>query len=455
MYQLRDYQLEEYQQIVNSMRAGHRSIMVQSPPRTGKTVLMAEIARKTTLNGGRIMFIVHRKEIVDQVRATFVEQGVDMNLATIGMVQTLTRKVDRLQPPAVLFVDEAHHVLAKSYRRILDAFPEAIHLMFTATPIRLNGAGFTDVADDLIVGKPIQWLIDHGNLAPIEYYAPKQIDTTLLKTKRTGEFTEESIKQAAKPKIYGNAVKHYLKLAKGKQAIAYTYNVASAHQLADEFNKQGITAAAVDGSTPKKVRDQIIEDYRNGNIQVVANNELFTEGLDLPNVDCVIMLRPTQSLALYLQFGMRCMNPRAGKTAIIIDHVGNVEKFGLPTDDRKWSLQGSKANGETVTPVTVCEACFGTFYRSEAHKDDSGRLLCPYCGHPLPVAKKSESQAPDTDDSAELAEYTAEQELMQRVKNKKVDDLKTVQEIVAYRKIHNYKPGWVYFQLKKRGLVRK
>ncbi|WP_333603957.1 DEAD/DEAH box helicase, partial [Lactobacillus acetotolerans] len=302
MFALRDYQLEEYQQIVDSMRHGHTSIIVQSPPRTGKTVLMAEIARKTTQAGKRILFIVHRKEIVDQVIKTFKDQEVDMSLAQIGMVQTFTRHVEKLKSPAVLFVDEAHHVLAKSYRRILDAFPQAIKLLFTATPIRLNGNGFESVADDLINGKSIQWLIHHGNLAPVKYFAPKQIDTSVLKAKRTGEFTEESIERASKPKIYGNAVKHYLKLAKGLQAIAYTYNVSSAHQLADEFNRQGITAAAVDGSTPKEERKKIISDYRNGKIQIVTNNELFTEGLDLPNVDCVIMLRPTQSLALYLQF---------------------------------------------------------------------------------------------------------------------------------------------------------
>ena len=422
-------------------------------PRTGKTVLMAEIARKTTANGGRVMFIVHRKEIVDQVKTTFTQQGVDMQLAEIGMVQTFTRKVNQLKYPAVLFVDEAHHVLAKSYRRILDAFPNAIQLMFTATPIRLNGAGFEDVADDLIVGKPIQWLIDHDNLAPIHYYAPKQIDTSMLKAKRTGEFTEESIEKAAKPRIYGNAVDHYLKLASGKQAIAYTYNVASAHQLANEFNQRGISAAAVDGSTPKSIRDRVIEKYRAGQIQVVTNNELFTEGLDLPNVDCVIMLRPTQSLSLYLQFSMRSMNPRPGKTAIIIDHVGNVEKFGLPTANRDWKLAGGKS-GDPVKPVTVCEKCFGTFYRDEADRDHRGRLLCPFCGKPLPVKKASESSIPETDDGAELAEYTAEQALMDRVRHMKPEELKTYAEIGAYRKVHNYKPGWAYYQLKQRGMIR-
>ena len=256
---------------------------------------MAEIALRATDKGNRILFIVHRKEIVDQVVSTFKAQGVDMSLAKIGMVQTITRHVDKLKPPAIIFVDEAHHALAKSYRRILDKFPQALKLLFTATPYRLNGQGFEDVADDLIIGNPIKQLIKEGFLAPVDYYAPVQLDSSQLKMKRNGEFDEKSIEQAFKPKVYGNAVKTFRKLAGNKQAIAYTYNVASAERLAQELNDNHITARAVSGQTPKDERQKIIEEYRAGNIQVVTNAELFTEGLDLPNVDCVIMLRPTQS----------------------------------------------------------------------------------------------------------------------------------------------------------------
>ena len=453
-FKLRDYQFETIDNIVTSMKCGNRSIMVQQPPRTGKTVIMADIARRTTNNGKRVMFIVHRKEIVDQVKDTFEKQGVNMNLATIGMVQTLTRRVDKLPRPAVLFVDEAHHVLAKSYRRILDAFPDAIKLLFTATPIRMSGEGFEEVADDLIVGKSVQWLIDHGNLAPIDYYAPKQIDTEQLKTKRTGEFTEESIAKAVKPKIYGNAVKHYQQLASGKQAIAYAYNVASAEHLANAFNQAGISARAVSGKTPKDERDQIIRDYRDGKIQIVTNAELFTEGLDLPNVDCVIMLRPTQSLSLFLQFGMRAMNPRKGKTAVIIDHVGNVERFGLPTDDRKWTLRGSAkstrtSQGGTIKSVTVCAECFATFYRTSD--------VCPYCG-----AKLIQDKEIEVDENAKLekvekrkkrVEQLLDDKALMAVADKTPKELTSMAQLQAYAKLHKYKNGWVYFQAKSKGLI--
>lgn len=419
---------------------------------------MAEIARRTTAKHHRIMFIVHRQEIVQQAKQTFVKQNVNMNLAQVGMVQTFTRHIDRLAEPTIIFIDEAHHALAKSYQRIMNSFPKAIKLLFTATPWRMGGKGFEDVADDLIVGKPIKWLIDHGNLAPVDYYAPKQIDTQLLKVKRNGEFNEASITEAMKPKIYGNAVTQYMKLASGKQAIAYAYNVASAEKLADAFNQQDISAKAVSGKTKKQERNQIIRDYRNGKITILTNADLFTEGLDLPNVDCVIMLRPTKSLALYLQFSMRSMNPRNGKRAIIIDHVANVERFGLPTQERNWTLKGTDnsavhTTSSNIQGVTVCEKCFATFYR----KGDN----CPFCGHLL-----TKEETIKTDEQAELEKVTNERakklakkilenEVMKNVADKAPADLTNMAELKAYAKLHDYKSGWVFYQAKLKGLIRR
>ena len=458
MFKLRDYQQETIDKVYQSMRNGHKSIMVQQPPRTGKTVIMADIARRATAKGNRIMFIVHRQEIIEQAIKTFKDDDVDMNLAQIGMVQTFTRHVDKLKPPAIIFVDEAHHALAATYRRILDSFPKAYKLLFTATPYRLNGKGFTDIADDLILGKSVPWLIEHHFLAPVDYYAPSQIDVKKLRTKSTGEFSEDSIKEALKPKIYGNAVRHYHELAKGMQAIAYTYNVDSAVRLARAFNGHGISARAVSGKTPKDERKQIIEDYRAGKIKIVTNAELFTEGLDLPNVDCVIMMRPTQSLSLYLQFAMRSMNPREGKTAVIIDHVGNVERFGLPTDKRQWSLEGvSKQNkrassGTVIKSVTVCPRCFASFYRT----GDS----CPYCG--MRLGEEKELEVVDdvklkkvTRSRLGIVKQLQKSTIMKNVAGKRPSELKNLKEIQAYGKLHGYKSGWAYYYAKKHGLLRK
>lgn len=467
VFTLRDYQIETITNIEKSIKNGNRSIMVQSPPRSGKTVVMSEIARRATDKGNRIMFVVHRKEIVEQVIATFKANGVDMSLAEIGMVQTLTRRIDKLQEPTIIFVDEAHHALAKSYTRLLDAFPNALKLLFTGTPWRMSGKGFEDVATDLVIGKSIKWLQEHGNIAEFDYYAPQDIDVSALKTKSTGDYDSESITGALKPKIYGNAVENYQKLANGTQAIAYTHNVESSHELAKAFNDKGISAEAVDGKTPPEVRKRIINDYRNGSVKVVVNAELFTEGLDLPNVDTVLMLRPTKSLSLYLQFSMRALNPREGKTAVLIDHVSNVSRFGLPNEDRDWTLESQNKKARKVedakrvieNPILTCDACFGTFYKKETTE-----LKCPYCGAEITV----KTITYETDESAKLQKVAQtagerrlamvrkmnEDSLAEAVANKSVSELKSLREFQAYGKLNGYKPGWAYFQAKKRGLVK-
>ena len=454
MFQLRSYQTETIDKITASIQAGHNSIIVQQPPRTGKTVIMADIARRATAKGNRVLFVVHRKEIVDQVVTTFRDDDVDMSLAKIGMVQTITRRIERLETPSIIFVDEAHHALSKTYRRILDAFPDALKLLFTATPIRLSGEGFTEIADDLIIGKSIQWLIDNHFLAPLDYYAPNQLNNEDLKVKRNGEFDEKSIEQAFKPKVYGNAVATFKRLSLDKQAIAYTYNVASAERLANQFNADGITAKAVSGHTPKDERDQIISAYRNGKIQVITNAELFTEGLDLPNVDTVIMLRPTQSLSLYLQFSMRSVNPREGKRALIIDHVGNIDRFGPPTANREWTLEGQKKksrqqSGPTLA-ITTCEQCFAVFERKNL-------THCPYCGTELAKPKELEVVDDVKLEKVNLAKTLAaraKKVMNSNVAGKRPADLKNYAEVKEYQQLMGYKRGWSYFYAKKRGFIK-
>lgn len=458
MFELRDYQSETIDNIYSELKQGRRSLVVQQPPRTGKTVIMAEIARRTTAKGNRVLFIVHRIEIVEQVIQTFKQQGVNMDLCKVGMVQTFTRRISKLDKPDLILIDEAHHVLADSYMRIVNNFPEAIKLMFTATPYRMSGQGFEEVADGLIEGKQVSWLIEHHRLSPVDYYAPKSINEKLLKT-RKGEFSNKSIDEAIKPKIYGDAVKHYQKIAKGTNAIAYCHSVDSAKKLADEFNQSGIKAVEVDGSTDANDREQIITDFKNGKIKVLTNVELFTEGLDLPGVDTVIQLRPTQSLSLYLQFAMRSMNYREGKTAKIIDHVGNVERFGLPTQDRHWTLKSknkrSKKEKSDVVPVTVCSQCFSTFYRVGNE--------CPVCHAELKVNKAEI----DVDENAELTKIQERKqartirlqkmmkdEVYKNIIGKSPADLKSMAELKAYAKLHNYKDGWVFYQAKQKGLIR-
>lgn len=458
-YQLRGYQQELIDRIRQSFASGHHHIIVQSPPRTGKTVVMAEIARRTTDKGNRACFIIHRKEVLDQAKATFQEQGVNPNLLETGMVQSLTRHVDTMRPPEVILIDEAHHALAKSYTRILEAFPQAYVLLFTATPVRTGKNQLDQIADDIIVGKSIKELTEQGFLAPFKYFGAKDkdVDDKKLRRSSTGDYVAASIEEAVSHKIYSHTVDEYLSKADGKQAVVYTYSVEAANHLSTEFNARGITAEAIDATTPAQVRDTSVRKFRDQQLKVLVNVNLFTEGIDLPNVDCVIMVRPTMSLALYMQFSMRCLNPRPGKTAVIIDQVGNWERFGLPNADRDWkALAKSKARPAKSLKrggiqVIQCPDCFGVVEKSEVEDN-----TCPLCGYyPLVRKRDYEEQKAqlveikESDQAKRIKKIISDQVLM-NVAGKRIDQLQSRREFEAYAKLHGYKPGWVWYMWDKK-----
>lgn len=423
---------------------------------------MAEIARRTTKNNNRVMFLIHRKEVLQQAIKTFNNQDVNPDLLTAGMVQTLTRRVDKLPIPDVILVDEAHHALAKSYQRILNKFPQAIVLLFTATPHRTGRVQLDRIADDIIVGQSIHELTEKGFLAPFRYFQPPgDFDSKLLKRGSTGDFTNDSMQQAMSTKIFGHIVKQYKRIADGMQAVVYTYSVDSAIKIANEFNSEGISAIEVDGTTPKEKRALAVRKFRDQEIKILVNVNLFTEGVDLPNVDCVIMARPTASLALYLQFSMRCLNPRPGKTAIIIDHANNFKSFGYPDDDRDWkkAIKSGTQKSKTLLKdpgmsIVTCDYCFAVVKASEV-KDGK----CPICGKPIKVREAK----PVSD--VDLVEATRERkarikqiiqdQVMTNIVDKSVSELHSFQELAAYGKLHGYKPGWAYFMAKKKGLIKK
>lgn len=423
---------------------------------------MAEIARRTTKNNNRVMFLIHRKEVLQQAVKTFNNQDVNPDLLTAGMVQTLTRRVDKLPIPDVILVDEAHHALAKSYQRILNRFPKAIVLLFTATPHRTGRVQLDQIADDIIVGQSIHELTDKGFLAPFRYFQPPgDFDSKLLKRGSTGDFTNDSMQQAMNTKIFGHIVKQYKRIAPGMQAVVYTYSIDSAIKIAAEFNEAGISARSVNGKTPQDMRDHIVRMFRDQRIKILVNVNLFTEGVDLPNVDCVIMARPTASLSLYLQFSMRCLNPRPGKTAIIIDHANNFKTFGYPDDDRDWkqAIKSGKQKSKTLLTdpglsIITCDYCFAVVKASEV-KDGK----CPICGKPIKVHEAKPISDIDlveaTKARKQLVKKILHDNVYQNVINKSVGELHTMAELQAYAKIHGYKPGWAFFQAKRKGILKK
>ena len=442
---LRPYQNDLVEDVRSAWHEGYRAPCIVLGCGGGKSCIVAEIARRTTFNGKRVLFLVHRKELVDQITATFAQWGVLMDLCLVGMVQTITRRLKKIPKPALIITDENHHSLAASYKRIYEHFSDVPRVGVTATPVRLNGDGLGDVNDKLIIGKSTKWLIANGFLAPYDYYAPSVADLTGLHTRR-GEYVQSDIDKAMiQNKVFGDVIAYYRKLANGKKAICYCASIKHSKATAAAFCDAGIRAAHIDGDTPKKERDRIISDFRKGEITILCNVDLISEGFDVPDCECSILLRPTHSLTLYIQQSMRCMRYRKDKRAIIIDHVGNYARHGMPDDDREWTLAKKekrslvKEEKEKSTQVCMCPECFFTFAR-----ENSENGCCPHCGAPLPKRTRKLT----SDEDAELI----------RIEGFKLDfdtpdDCHTYDELLSYAKCRGYKPGWAYYQARLRGMI--
>jgi len=308
----------------------------------------------------------------------------------------------------------------------------------------MGGGGLGDINDTLIEEVTSKWLIENEHLAPYKYYAPKLIDTEKLKLNSLREFSNSSVDQAMDDKtIYGDVVKHYKKLAYGEQAIVYCHNVEASKKISKVFRDNDIKAAHLDGKTNKTERDEIIMEFRKGNIKIITNCDLIGEGFDVPDCSTVIMLRPTQSLSLFIQQSMRGMRFKPGKTSIIIDHVGNAHRHGLPDTERQWSLNGGKkSSGEAEVKIKSCMNCFAVY--------PSLKTECPECGH-KPEVKQIKDY--EVDKSAELQEIT-KADIDIKLDFRSPEDCKSMSELIELAKNRNYKKGWAFHQGKLLGFIK-
>lgn len=335
---------------------GKKAPCIVLPCGGGKSCIVAEMAKRTTDNKKRVLFLVHRKELCAQIENTFRRWGVDMLRCSVMMVQTASRRIAKLPPPSLIITDENHHSTANSYRKVYEAFPLAKRVGVTATPVR-----------------------------------------------------------------------HSM-------------------EMAFQFNMAGIEAAHIDGSTPKPERERIIENFRRGAIDILCNVDLISEGFDVPDCECAILLRPTQSLTLYIQQAMRCMRYRKGKRAVIIDHVGNYARFGMPDAEHDWSLDERKRTKREVSKkdevkIKECPECYSVFPAEDA--DGKPVNICPHCGYVL--AKKESVIEQEEAELKKIEGFVLDY--------KTSDECRSMDELREYAASHGYKPGWAFYQAKKRGIL--
>ncbi len=444
MLELRPYQAELIDNIRASIRSGHRSICAVLGCGGGKSVIAAEIARLSNSRGNRVLFLVHRAELCEQIDATFRAACVDMDRTRICMVQTLARRPERTDKPQLIITDEAHHSTASSYRKIYDAFPEAVRVGFTATPVRLGEGGLGAVFDDLIDSVSTSWLIENHYLAPYKYYSYKLADTAGLHT-RAGEYVQAEVSGLMeKTKIYGDTLACWQKFAAGKKTIVYCASIKASEETARVFTTAGVRAVHLDGTTPKDRRAAAVNAFRRGEIDVLCNVDLFGEGFDVPDCECVILLRPTKSLTLHVQQSMRSMRYRAGKTALILDHVGNVFEHGLPDDVRTWSLESKKRGERGRIHVRECPMCFSVMPAPAA--------VCTECGY---IWTKEERAALETDAAAEIIEINSAEVRRRQLKEMPFDSykrMKTFEELHEFGAARGYKFLWSLRKCRELGI---
>lgn len=439
----------------DAYRKGYRAPCVVLSTGAGKTIIFCHIVERVSARNKRVYILVHRQELLRQTSKHLGKLGVAHGLIAPGhtmtgdsvqvaSVQTLARRLGKVRAPDLIVIDECHHTNAATWREIVNHFSTARILGVTATPCRLDGTGLGKdhggYFDVMIQGPTVRDLIDADHLSQTLVYAPPVgADLTGLHT-RMGDFVQSEVEaRLDKPKITGSAIEHYMRLCPNVPAIAFCASVKHAEHIAEAFSAAGIPATSIDGTMPDNLREYRLNALSTGKIKVLTNYNIVSEGFDLPSVTAAILLRPTQSLSLFLQQVGRAMRPcpEIGKThAIILDHVGNCLRHGLPDEVREWSLEGvKKKKKKDEIQVRQCEKCYAVFSMI--------LNMCPQCGEPVQVTGKSRPREEIQTEDGELIQISQAM-FERRQKRMEQGRAQTLEELIAMGKQRGYHPQWAY-----------
>ncbi len=438
---LREYQTDTLNDVRTALRS-HRRVLLQSPTGSGKSVMIAHMMRTSAQRGMRSWLICHRRELIDQLSEHLWSVGVSHGIIAAGKshthdpiqvasVQTLVRRLDKLPPPALLAIDEAHHATASTYRKIVEHCDRSWIVGLSATPQRTSGEGLDDIFDALVHGPTVSDLTSQGFLSPYRIIAPaKPIDLSGVHS-RMGDYVKSELEAVVdQTELTGSAVAHYKKFVAPHTCLVYCVSRAHAHHVNDAYLAAGIDSAYVAGDTPGPERTALVAGFKRGRPKVIVSINLFGEGLDAPGLRAVQLLRPTKSLILHLQQVGRALRIEEGKeNAIILDHCGNSWIHGLPDDERDWSLEGRKKkdSDESAPSLRHCPECF-SIYRAILG-------ACPLCGwEPVTVPHILE----ETDD--ELVEI--DQLEHRRLRKREESTARGLQALVELAVGRGYKRGW-------------
>jgi DNA repair protein RadD len=424
-FQYHPFQDELDARIDDAQAAGALNVLAVSPMSSGKTVMMARRALKAS---GASICIAHRSELISQMSlalaraelrhrvigpSSLVRQCVAIHMAELqrSFYDPLGRVgvagVDALirRPPddpwffqiGLWQTDEAHHLLANNkWGQAVKLFPHARGIGWTATPVRADGKGlgrgYDGLMDTMVEGPQMRWLIDRGYMCDYRVFCPVTEDLHLedVGITASGDYSPEKLRTAVhQSRIVGDVVKHYLRIAPGKLGVTFAVDIEDARKIAAAYREAGVSAEIVTSETPDVARFAIMRRFRSRQVLQLVNVDLFGEGFDLPAIEVVSMARPTASYTLYAQQFGRVLRRLEGKQyGIIIDHVGNVLKHGLPDRPRTWTMARREGRGKAPkgdVPGRACPNC--TRYYERLHK------CCPFCKwEPEPAGRSSPDQ---------------------------------------------------------------
>lgn len=426
---LRDYQTELLNKTFQAFREGYRRPLVVAPCGAGKSYMFVELIKRTR---GEALILTHRQELKEQHERLLEELGATN--ARVAMILTEANRLGRYPKPELIVTDEAHLSRSNSWMKVIDYY-DTFTVGFTATPIRLDGKSLNPPFDTLIQGVNAKWLIENRRLAPFKYYAPTLVDTTGLRTV-AGDYVVSDLERLMNERaIYGNIIESYRKFASGQRAICYCVSVNHARETAHAFNSVGIRAEAVSADTPTRRRRAILEDFRSGLITVLCNVGIISEGVSIDEVNCTILARGTLSHSLYWQQAMRCMRYLPGKTAIIIDCVGNYTRNPMPDADIVWELdtpprkrRETDENGNFY--IRCCPECYMTFPTA---------CICPFCGTEYPLHPREIQAKQDIELQRITAEEAARVEAAKKKSRIEQGRANTFEELVKLGKQRGYK----------------
>lgn len=460
---LREYQVAGVEQLRASYRRGKRAPLYVLPTGGGKSAVFGFIAQAACSKNKRALILVHRHELLVQASRTLTLFDVPHGMISpkfegndlpvqVASVQTIARRLNIYKEKFDLVViDEAHHSVAKSWASVIESQPAAKIMGCTATPWRMGGQGLGVEAggffDDLVIGPSTKWLIDNGFLSPYRLYLPPTgVDLRGVDLK-AGDFDQGQLEQLmTNPAITGRATDHYERYLKGKSAIAFCVSIRHAEIVAAEFTARGYRAAVISGESSDFERADLLRRLGAGDLDVLTSAELIGEGVDVPSVAGVLLLRPTHSLTLHLQQIGRALRVSPGKDfAVILDHVGNSLRHGLPDDARDWTLKSRPKKKKRLenpeVKIKQCPTCFGVH--------EPALKTCPFCGH-VYESKGREVQEVE----GELRELTdADRARIKWLKRREVARARTREELEKIARERGYKPGWVFMQMKHRGIA--